>query len=433
MLVSVDILPEVLLHATLLGLAFWLFYRRYIFSVADPLFIFVVTSTFASVLVIEVVDDPRNIAHYFFCQFFAWAGFALVQQHTGNPSLQAPTEGVYFTDITLLRYSCYVLFCIYFLSNLIILRTKGFALLSDTPSEAKVANFQAGFGIFRKINWAVGGVASAGLLFLFLLRKKRQDLVLLLIVIGLTALEGSKGALLRYAVMAALFIYHPVFSQQKQFRQQIKKYTPVAAVAIFGIFFTVLARENENSEAVLLAFVRRLLYGADGLLFFYAPANVDYFARYSWVDFPTYVINPILGFLRLAPYQEAFGNIMVENTLPPGVSMDVIVGPNSAFYTEGQVFFGYYGAFVYSFLLGCLASWFRSIYFSLRSGSAFLLVFLSVIYQFSSAILVDLKLFITQAFDAILLVLPIYVLVCFIKNGKIVFRRFQFGTPKLKF
>ncbi|MBO0937939.1 oligosaccharide repeat unit polymerase [Fibrella sp. HMF5335] len=431
MLVSADILPEIIAYSALLGLTFWLLYRRYIFSVADPLFIFLVTTTFASVLVIEVVEEPRNIAHYFLCQFFVWAGFALVQRRTGNPAIQAPSEGIHFTDVTLLRYSCYVLFCIYFISNLIILRTKGFALLSDAPTEAKVANFQEGFGIFRKINWAVGGVASAGLLFLFLLKKKRQDLILLFVIIGLTALEGSKGALLRYAVMAALFIYHPVFNQHKKLRNQIKKYTPLAAVAIFGIFFTVLARENDNSEAVLLAFVRRLLYGADGLLFFYAPANVDYFARYSWTDFPSYIINPILGFLRLAPYQEAFGNIMVENTLPPGVSMDVIVGPNSSFYTEGQVFFGYYGAFFYSFLLGCLASWFRSIYFSLQSSSAFLLVFLSTIYQFSAAILVDLKLFITQAFDTVLLVLPIYVLVCFIQNGKIVFRRLQFNTPKV--
>ena len=48
------------------------------------------------------------------------------------------------------------------------------------------------------------------------------------------------------------------------------------------------------------------------------------------------------------------------------------------------------------------------------------------------SILVDLKLFITQAFDAILLVLPIYVLVCFIKNGKIVFRRLRFNAPDYK-
>lgn len=428
MLISVDILPEIVLYVAILGLVFWLFYRRYIFSVADPLFIFVVTTTFASVLVIEIVEEPRNIIHYFICQFFAWMGFAWVQERSGNPVLCASSEDIHFTDTLLLRYTAYTLFVLYLLANLIILRTKGFALLSDAPTEAKVANFQEGFGIFRKINWAVGGVASSALFFLYLLEKKRRNLILLVIIVGFSSLEGSKGALLRYVIMVVLFVYHPIFKHQKQFRQQIKKYAPVAAIAVFGVFFAVLFKENENTEEVLLAFVRRLLYGADSMFFFYNPVNVEYFARYSWTDFPTYIINPLLGFLRLAPYQEAFGNVMIENTLPPGVVMDVIVGPNSAFYTEGQVFFGYYGAFAYSLALGGLASWMRSLFFSIQRGSSFSLVFLSFICQLSISILIDLKVFITQAFDAILLVLPIYILVSFIVKKKVVLRRLRFNV-----
>lgn len=428
MLLSLDIIPEILLYATVIGLCFWLLYRRYIFSVADPLFIFIVTTTFASVLVVEAVDEPRNVIHYFVCQLCVWAGFALVQERTGNAAVRAYAGSIQFTDLNLLRYTTYALFGIYLLSNLIILQTKGFALLSNDPSASKVTNFQEGFGIFRKVNWAVGGVVSAGLFFLFLLEKKRHLLILLLVVIFFSALGGSKGALLTYAVTAALFIYHPVFRTQHGLRQMLRKYIPVAVLAIFSVFFTVLIKENEDSEAVLLAFVRRLLYGADSVLFFYAPANVDYFARYSWLDFPAYIANPILGFLRIAPYQEAFGNVMVENTLPPGVSMEVIVGPNSAFYTEGQVFFGYYGAFAYSFALGCLASWVRALFFGLQRGSAFLLVFLSVLYQFSAAFLVDVKLAIGQIFDALVLVLPVYLVICFVVNRKIVFRQVRFGS-----
>jgi len=432
MTVSVNILPELLLYAILIGMAFWGFYKRYIFSVADPLLIFIVTTTFASVLVIEVVEEFRNVVHYFICQLFVWLGFALVQKRTGNPAVQDLSSTPNFTDVNLLRYTSYILLGIYILSNLIILRTKGFALLSDTPTESKVSNFQEGFGIFRKVNWAIGGVSSAGLLFLYLLQKRRRDILLLCIIVVFASLEGSKSSLLRYAVMTVLFIYHPAFRQHKQFVRIIKQFSPFAAIAIFGIFFAVLLRENDSTEEVLLAFIRRLLYSADSVLFFYAPTNVEYFARYSWADYPSYVINPILGFLRIAPYQEAFGNIMVENTLPPGVTLDVIVGPNSSFYTEGQVFFGFYGSFIYSFLLGCLASWFRSLYFSLENGSAFILVFLNVIYQFSTSILIDLKLFITQSFDAILLVLPIYIIVCFAVNRKIVLRKLRFSKADTK-
>lgn len=428
MFVSLDILPEIIAYSVLLGLAYWLLYRRYIYSVVDAQFIFVVTTTFASVLVVEVVEDPRYVWHFFICQLCVWAGFALVQERTKRPGVSAaPIDGVHFTDKKLLEYTTYVLFGIYLLSNVIILQSKGFALLSDDPSHTKVTNFQQGFGIFRKINWAVGGVTSAGLMFLYLDQQRRRDLMLLLILIGLTSLEGSKGALLRFAIGFGIFLYHPAFRLRQDLLKKIKRFFPLGAMAIFGIFFTVLFKENDGNNEVVLAFVRRLLYGADAVLYFYHPINVDFFSRFSWTDYPSYLLNPIFGFLRLAPYQEAFGNIMVDNALPAGIILDVIVGPNSSFYTEGQIFFGYYGAFFYSFALGAAASWLRSLYFSLTKSPAFLLVFLSTIYQFSAAILVDLKLFITQAFDTILLVLPVYVLVCFITQQKIVIRRIRFA------
>jgi oligosaccharide repeat unit polymerase len=431
MLLSLDILPELLLYSALFGLGYWLLYMRYIYSVVDAQFIFVVTTTFASVLVVEVVEEVRYVWHFFGCQLCVWAGFALVQERTNRPGLVAnESTDARFTDKVLLEYTVYALFGIYIISNLIILQSKGFALLSADPSQTKVTNFQQGFGIFRKINWAVGGVTTAGLIFLYLDRQRQRYLTLLLLVIALTALEGSKGALLRFAISFGIFLYHPAFRHSQELLSRLKKLAPLGAIAIFGVFFTVLFKENESSDEVILAFIRRLLYGGDAVLYFYHPINVDFFSRFSPFDYPTYIFNPILGFLRLAPYQEAFGNVMVDNALPQGITLDVIVGPNSSFYTEGQVFFGYYGAFLYSFMLGTLASWLRSMYFSLTKSPAFFLVFLSTIYQFSAAVLVDLKLFITQAFDTILLVLPVYVLVCFITQQKLVFRRITFAKAK---
>ena len=434
MQLSFEILDELLLYSVGFSLIYYLLYRPFIYAVIDPLFIFVFTTAFSSVLVINVVEEPRYIVHFFICQFFVWMGFASVQWYTGIPTKQSVNNtDPEFTDIDLLRYTTYVLWSIYVLSNLTFLQSKGFALLSDSPTLNKVANFQEGFGIFRKINWAVGGVAGAALIFLYLTKNRRHYLILLLFLIGLTALEGSKGALVRYVIALGLFIFHPAFRYKQNLLKRVQKFQPLAIVSIFIVFFAVLFKENDNSELVLLAFMRRLLYGADALLYFYQPTNVDYFAHFSAWDFPAYILNPILGFLRLAPYQEAFGNIMVENTLPPGVFPDLLVGPNSSFYTEGQVFFGYYGAFIYSFLLGCLASYLRSLYFSLARSSAFFFVFCSAIYQFSSAVLIDMKVFITQAFDTILLVLPVYVIVCLVIRRKFIIRRIKFLFPFRQF
>jgi len=430
MQLSFEILGELMLYSAIFGVVYYLLYRPFIYAVVDPLFIFVFTTAFSSVLVIETVEEPRNVIHFFVCQLCLWAGFALVQWRTGIPTRQLEPKPVpQFNDVDLLRYTVYALLGIYFLSTFIFLQSKGFALLSDAPSDNKVANFQNGFGIFRKINWAVGGVAGAGLMFLYLNKSRRHYLVLLLILMGFTALEGSKGALVRYAVSLGLLLFHPAFLNKRDLLKGVQKFLPIGLAGIFVVFFAVLFKENDSPEEVLLAFIRRLLYGADALLFFYHPNNVDYFAHYSIWDFPNYLLNPILGFLRIAPYEEAFGNIMVQNTLPPGIFPDVIIGPNSSFYTEGQVFFGYYGAFVYSFLLGCLASYIRSSYFSLLRSSAFFLVFASTMYQFSVSLLIDVKIFITQGFDTLLLVLPVYILVCLAVRGRIVLRRIGFLLP----
>ncbi|GAB4002164.1 hypothetical protein GCM10028807_60200 [Spirosoma daeguense] len=430
MQVSYEILGEILLYSVGFGIFYYLLYRSYIYSIVDPLFIFVFSTAFASVLVIEVVEDVNNIIHYFVCQLSVWAGFVLVQKRMTMRNLEiSKVVNGQFSDVVLLRYVVYTLYFIYFFSILLFLQSKGFALFADNPSEAKITNFQEGFGIFRKINWAVGGVAGTGLMYLYLVESKRNYLILLLILIALSALEGSKGALVRYAVTLGFLIYHPKFRVKKKLIKLIQKIQFPAIASIFLISFIVLFKENASAETAIFAFLRRLLYGADALLYFYHPINVDYFSRFSIWDYPEYIINPILGFLRLAPYQEAFGNIMVDNALPEGVTLDVLIGPNTSFYTEGRVFFGYYGAFFYSFLLGAFSSYIRALYFTLNKSSAFFFVFLGTIFQFSNAILVDLKFFITQSFDVILLVIPVYIVVSLLVRRKFVLRAIEFIRP----
>jgi hypothetical protein len=201
---------------------------------------------------------------------------------------------------------------------------------------------------------------------------------------------------------------------------------PIGLLAVFVIFFTVLFKENEDTEQAFFAFLRRFLYSGDAVLYYYAPVNQNYFARYSFTDYPAYIMNTIFGFLRLAPYKEAFGNVMVENALPAFAQADVIVGPNTPFYIEGKIFFGYYGAFIHSFLIGTVYAFIRRTYFSLTSGSAFKLVFLGCLSQLGGNVFTDTSLFVTLLFDTCFFVLPTYVIACFIVNKKLVINRPSF-------
>ncbi len=417
MIIDYDVIPEILIYFIALFSIFYLIYRPYIFSVIDPLFIFILTTAFASVLVLNIVDQFNDIAHFFVCHTFLFLGFSFIQRKYSVVKLLNQDQSK-LTDFKSLKLTVYLLLLLFIIGNCVLFFTKGFALLSDTPSNSKVGNFQEGFGIFRKINWAAGGFVTIGLIFIYITSRQRRYLFLLFIVIFFTALEGSKGSLVKILTSFAFLAYHPFFNKHKDILRTLRKYIPIGLAAILLVTFIVLSKENNDNEQVFFAFVRRLLYSGDSIIYYYTPINENYFAHYSMFDYPSYIMNTIMGFLRLAPYKEAFGNIMVENVLPSFAKADVIVGPNTPFYIEGRIFFGYYGAFVHSFIIGAIYSIFRKLYFSFTTGSAFSFVFLCCLCLQSGNILVDTSLFVTILFDTCFWVLPTYIFSCFILDKK---------------
>lgn len=422
MSVDSSIVSGILLAACGFFLVYYFLYRKYIFSIADPLFLHIFNASFSSVLVINTVQEPRYITHFFVCQLFLFVGFALVQETAVNNKSSLINRSFNFYDLDLLRYSVYTLFGVYICANLITLYVKGFALLSDNPNLAKVSNFQGGFGIFRKINWVLGSFLSAGLVILYFIETKRIYIVLLIILALFTALEGYKSSLMRIILSAVLLINHPYFSHNVRIIKKLKKYLPLVILAIAAVLYTVFSKNSADVSQTGFLFLQRLLYGADSVLYFYRPQNEYLLTQYNFFDYLKHITNPVLGLFRLSDYEEALGNIMVENIIPPGVTLDVIVGPNSPFYIEGQVYFGYYGAFLYSFFIGGVYSYIRQTFFSLRQGSFFLLALGCALCFHGSNILIESTLFITTCFDTCFFVIPVYVAMCFLLNGKIVIR-----------
>ena len=420
--INFDVLPVIILWVLLLFGVYILLYRKFIYSIIDPLFIWVSTTAFASVLVIEVVPDIIDVLHFFGCQLCLWIGFFIAYRTSGfetktNFQLQRLSN---FSGYGVLRWLTYILLSIYVISNLYIAYSKGFALLSDAPSESKVANFQEGFGIFRKINWSLGTFTSTSLVFLFLSKRRRIDLVCLTIVVLFTSLEGSKGALLQIAISVGVVFYHPAFSEQRQIFARYKRFAPLAFIGIMGVFFTVLFKENDGVDEAFFAFIRRLLYSADSVLYFYLPVNIDYFSTYQPLDYISHIVNPILGFFRLQPYQEALGNTMVDNLRPPGSTSTVTVGPNTPFYIDGRIYFGYFLAFPYSVLIGYLYAIIRIHFFSLLRTTAFYFVFMGSFCHLASAIITDINLAVTQLFDLSFFVIPAFVVISFSLTRKLV-------------
>ena len=427
MQIDYNILPEIILYTSIFFSLYYLFYRRYIYSVLDPIFIYIFTLSFSSVLVMyTLVDQPLYLYHFFLCHVFLFAGFTLMSHWCC--SFKSKTQPVHlpeqFYDYYILRIVVYVLSALYIIANITLFLTTGFALLSDEPTVAKVENFDKGFGIILLINWGVGGFLIAASLFFILSKPKSIDFLILSIIVLFTALEGSKASLLRILITLVLLLNHPLFHYKKKNAKFLKYIAPVGMLGVLSIFFIVFSKETTDSDQVLFAFIRRLLYGADSTLFFYHPANEQYFARYDFWDYISHFFNPIFSFLRIAPNEEALGNLIVMNALPDATGP--IVGPNTPYYIEGQIYFGYYGALIYSAVIGASYAFIRQYFFNARYFSSFWLVLICCICQQASTLNIEVTLFITQAFNTCFFVIPTYVITYFLISGKILFRKPHF-------
>ncbi|GAB3944233.1 hypothetical protein GCM10028805_11610 [Spirosoma harenae] len=418
-------LPFVISLAIGFLIVYTLLYYRFVYSIIDPLFIWVVTTAFSSVLATQVIPDTQSILHFFGCQIAVWTGFLVAYRRANSLEKKlTESERIYnFTGQSLLRWATYFLLVIYIISNIIIGYKKGFAILSDAPTQSKIENFTEGFGLFRKINWSAGTFVSTSLVYMYLIKRRKQDLLFLLLVAFFYSLDGSKAALLQIAVSAGIVFYHPLFSEEQQLLEKVKRYIPIFILIAMSTVTIVLMKENDGLDAAFFAFIRRLLYSADSLLYYFQPVNIAYFEKYSAWDYITVITNPILGFLRLQPYKEAPGVLMIDNLrLPGSFASAAFAAPNAPFYIEARIYFNFWVGFPFSFLVGYIYSVIRTYYFSLRQSSAFYFIFIGSFCHLASAMLGDVNLAVTQSFDLLFFVTPAYILVSFLLVRKIYIR-----------
>ena len=419
--IDFNTIPYIVSLAVVFFAIYIIVYYKFFYSIIDPLFIWIFTTAFASVLVLEVIPDLEGLLHFFGCQLSLWFGFFVCYSKSKeiNSKLISANERFVFTDQPLLRYTTYFLLIIYITSNIIIGYAKGYAFLSDNPTGDKITNFQQGFGLFRKINWSTGTFVTTSLVYMYLIKRKGVDLVFLFVVTFFYSLDGSKAATLQVFISAGVIFYHPAMLDKKNILKKIKRYFPLAFLLIVGTFFSVLLKENDGIDRAFFAFIKRLLYSADSILYYYQPVNITYFEKYSSWDYISVLTNPVLGFFRLQDYKEAPGVIMLDNILPPGSVATELAAPNAPFYVEARIYFNYWIGFPFSFLVGYVYALVRTHYFSLKQSSAFYFIFMGSLLHLASALIGDVNLAITQSFDLVFFVVPPYIIISFLLTNKL--------------
>lgn len=414
-------LPEIFFQASIFLIVYIIFYKRYIYSVLDPLFIYILTISFSSVLVINTLGEtePVYAFHFFLCHLFFFLGFSLI---THKSKSIVKKSSIYFHDFVTFRIILYILCSWYFLTNFFLFYVTGFALLSDDPSVGKI-NVMRNFGGIYFINTCISSFILTGLFFSLFFKPKFVDFLLLLACIIISSLTGSKGAFVQITGIVILVANQLLFRHNSKIVLVLRLTAPIGIAGIFIVAFSVLLKENIDSEQATLTFVKRLLYGADSTLFFYQPVNEQYFAQFRFWQYPGYLFNQILAFFKLVAPQEAHGNTMIYNVLhnDPTISL----GPNTPYYIEGQIYFGYYGAFIYSAFIGACYAFCREKFLNGKFYSAFSFVLVGCIANQASAFPVEASFGITTIFHTCFYIIPMYIVVNLIIHKKIVWRKIR--------
>ena len=404
-------------------LTLFLFYRKHILHLFDPLLYFIIAQSFSIELGFLIIDDPSYLINFLVCQlffllgFFGFVGTSLKKEELQKSKFFPTTDEL---NLSVIKWYSIIGLTIIIIANLILIKINGIALFSDDPSAAKVNNFTegGGLGIIRRMNWGMLYLIGLSLIMLYMIRKNIQYVLLFILLLVVPALSGSKGALLYFIFAVTLLsCYKDIKSSASFSRLRVGSY----ALLGFAIFLSgIIVSGGNNGEGFtdkLFKLATRFLYFGDSIIYYYNQDSVQYFAKYNATDFIKDELNPILGFFRVVPYQQPMGFRLINHYF--NIDSQTF-GPNTPYYVKGNIYFGYYGAFVYSFVVGAAIGFVRNRFYAIiRKGSSVLYSILIlhlnlVIYTLAQ----DSQLFTSVLFDTFIISIPVFVVSTYLHFSK---------------
>ncbi len=420
----------VLLSTCLIFTVLLFLFRKHIIHLLDPLFFFLVTQAFSIQLALMTISDTRLLFGFLASEIFFIAGFFSA---AGTPLKKIDRQqGIFFKNvkgwqISVLKWYAIIATIVLIAGNLFLIKEKGIALFSDNPSEAKVNNFTegTGLGIVRRMNSSLIYITALILIFLFVYKKQLRYAFLAFILIVFEGLSGSKSALLFFVFLSSFFFYFKDLNKDSAVKKiRVGSYVILIVAAVLSIVIIISSGAGSLNNAVLGLGTRFLFYG-DAMLYYYNPSSMHYFSDNNFISFLKDEFNSPLGLLRLAPYREPINfrliNYFYNN---PG---NETYGPNVPFYIKGNIYFGFFGGLVYSFIIGSLVGVVRRLFYSVvRGRTSSIIISLLIIYLNLTiySLPQDSPLFINKVTDVIFLSLPLLVVV-FIIHLPVNKNRFQ--------
>ena len=392
--------PVLLWSAGFIGVFFCLYSRR-ILSIFDPLVVLAVAQAAYCVMAVALIHSPLLLIQFFASQAALVVGFLLVP----TPRLRAGQMVWTNRDIRIAEYTVFLLFLLILFANIWLGTVTGFPALSNDPSSSKVSVYAGGLGLVRRINSGVGIFVPAGALLLAIRGKHKAIFGMVFGVCAILAtLSGSKGALLIFLQIIGYVVYRrDLISNRVTKRLQFISIVFVVASVFLGV--AVLYVVTQDWSLATGGFLRRILLQGDVIIYYYDPRVFPHFASLGPLDYVYMLLNPVLGAVRLVPYQFPLGFQMVTYYLGNPYASEFAFGPNTPFFVVGHAYFGSFFGVIYCGAVGYLVARLRSLFLEAQNVSPLRLIWLLALAVLVYSLPVEVNLFTSPLMDMSVMVL----------------------------
>lgn len=363
-----------ILSCVIVIILYFIVYKKYVIGILDPLFISIVLSGigFSTVIFLFLIKEIKieYFIHYILTQTAYLTGFLFfkpINLRTNLPKKKIKEEN---------RGYCFFVMAssIIIIFQMVIFYFNGFPILHE--SRLNFLNGNIVFNFLERIKeMFTPGIILLSYFFMNSNKKNRKNYSKLIIVIFVlfTILYGSKSA---FFVFLQFYFLYAIFMKRNGDETFIKKlnknFFKLLFLAVLIALLVIVISEKSSNPLFFLSY--RFIVAGDIYYMSYPNEIIEKF-----VSDKSFIINLFASPLRML-------GLISESDVPTSLGFDIMryhegyeifKGPNPRHNVFGYVYIGFYGAIIFSFILGLLTSFFRNKVFNLMSYSPISLVIYS--------------------------------------------------------
>jgi hypothetical protein len=398
------------ISAILSLIVYYAIFKRYIFSLLDPLLLSAFFSYlgFTTVLFLYFTENITLfwLSSYLFTQFAFFLGFIIIKPLRLDFNIKLGQ--ISSQQKRLSKWMFIISGLITISSTLLIYIYKGIPIFA--ASRLNIIGDDTVFKIINRISKIVFPVYMFLTIYFVSFSKKRSKsirnfaILSLLVIVGISILSGSRSKIM--AIGFGFFIYSIYATRwgDSFLFEKIKKFSLRFLIIAFVIaIISFYVGENSNPFYFLIF---RLASSGDAYFMGYPNSVLEIIPKENW--FVGLFASPLnmLGLINETRMPEPIGFQLMEYYS----KAKLFRGPNARHNILGYVYFGYYWSIFFSFTIGLLLSYVRNkVYFKLPKnifGSMMYFLLLLCVLNLET----DFYMGLASLIDIVFIFIPLYII-----------------------